>query len=392
MTSIKREHPKVFISYSHDSPEHMDRVLELSKRMRQEGIDCHIDQYEDSPPEGWPRWMTRQIEKADFVLVICTETYDRRFRGIEETGKGLGVKWEGAVVTQELYDAESNNTKFIPAGFSSADLAHIPVILRGANRYDLITKEGYEALYRRLTGQPRVVKPNLGEIQPMPPLVRKQNFLLDTDSSPDVASRELRSSRHNKRKKQAILTNRSEYPFLSKAVANAPTRPIKSSEGLYLFHVFPFGERGSTVHHDLRSEVVNGLVEKIRSFSDSFDYIACVERAGDVWAQLVAHDLRLDVRVIRERGAQLKGEISTHQKGILYDRDLFFRDFKAGDRVIIVDDVVSTGQTAEVIIDTLKELRVSVVGVFCIVVKGTGASQIQQEGTPVECLLQVSFP
>jgi len=45
----------VFISYSHDSREHMDRVLELSNRLRADGIDCHIDQYEMSLPEGWPR-------------------------------------------------------------------------------------------------------------------------------------------------------------------------------------------------------------------------------------------------------------------------------------------------------------------------------------------------
>jgi hypothetical protein len=70
------EAPKVFISYSHDSPDHADRVLELSGRLRQDGIDCHIDQYEVSPPEGWPRWMVNKVEWANFVLVVCTETYN----------------------------------------------------------------------------------------------------------------------------------------------------------------------------------------------------------------------------------------------------------------------------------------------------------------------------
>jgi SEFIR domain len=44
--------PKVLISYSHDSPEHKDRVLVLSNRLRGEGIDCTIDQYLLVPPEG----------------------------------------------------------------------------------------------------------------------------------------------------------------------------------------------------------------------------------------------------------------------------------------------------------------------------------------------------
>jgi hypothetical protein len=43
--------PKVFISYSHDSDQHKDRVLALSDRLREDGIDCIIDQYETSPPE-----------------------------------------------------------------------------------------------------------------------------------------------------------------------------------------------------------------------------------------------------------------------------------------------------------------------------------------------------
>ena len=45
-------HPKVFISYSHDSLEHSNRVRELSDRLREDGIDCILDQYEVSPPEG----------------------------------------------------------------------------------------------------------------------------------------------------------------------------------------------------------------------------------------------------------------------------------------------------------------------------------------------------
>ena len=181
MTSRKPDHPKVFISYSHDSREHMDRVLDLSNRLRAEGIDCHIDQYEESPPEGWPRWMIDQIEEAAFVLVVCTDTYERRFRGKEKTGKGLGAKWEGAIITQELYEAQANNSKFIPVLFSSHNSARIPIFLRSATHYELYTEEGYEALYRRLTGQPRIQKPELGKLSPMPPLGRRQDFPASTN-------------------------------------------------------------------------------------------------------------------------------------------------------------------------------------------------------------------
>src|SRR5690348_3822145 len=103
--------PKVFISYSHDSTEHKNRILALSDRLRQEGVDCSIDQYVESPEEGWPSWCERQVAAATFVLVACTETYLRRFQGDEVPRKGLGGTWEGHIITQELYNAQRKNRK-----------------------------------------------------------------------------------------------------------------------------------------------------------------------------------------------------------------------------------------------------------------------------------------
>jgi hypothetical protein len=157
----------VFISYSHDSPEHMDRVLALSNRLRQEGVDCRIDQYEESPREGWPQWCDRQIEQSDFVLVACTQTYLRRFKGEETPGKGLGVAWEGHIITQELYNAQGQNNKFIPIIFSGQDAAHVPLILQSATHYH-VSAEGYEQLYRHVTRQPLIEMPELGAVKSMP--------------------------------------------------------------------------------------------------------------------------------------------------------------------------------------------------------------------------------
>ena len=110
--------PNVFISYSHDSEEHKERVLRLSDQLCDDGIDCALDQYETSPAEGWPRWCERQVENSKFVLIICTETYLERFNGKAPSGKGKGVKFEGYIITQDLYDNDTRNTKFIPIVFS----------------------------------------------------------------------------------------------------------------------------------------------------------------------------------------------------------------------------------------------------------------------------------
>jgi tetratricopeptide (TPR) repeat protein len=157
---------KVFISYSHDSPEHSERVLELSERLRADGIETFLDQYVNgSPPKGWPRWMLDQLDAADFVLVVCTETYYRRFRGHEEPGKGKGADWEGALITQEIYDSRSSTLKFIPLLFSSDDEKFIPEPLRSTTYYSPTSLNAYQALYDFLLGVAGVEPGAIGTIK-----------------------------------------------------------------------------------------------------------------------------------------------------------------------------------------------------------------------------------
>ena len=144
---------RVFISYSHDSDAHRQRVLQLANQLRHDGLECIIDQYIPVPPEGWPRWMANQAEAADFILLIITATYAQRFGGKAPEGVGKGGDWEGAIITQALYDNKSLNTKFIPVLLDAEDEAHIPLILAGTNYYRVDTRANYETLYDRLTSQ-----------------------------------------------------------------------------------------------------------------------------------------------------------------------------------------------------------------------------------------------
>ncbi|MGA3126561.1 MAG: toll/interleukin-1 receptor domain-containing protein [Candidatus Korobacteraceae bacterium] len=159
---------EVFISYSWDSEEHITSILALSNRLRSDGIDCLLDQYEVSPPEGWPRWMDGKIASADLVLVVCTEVYFARVMGYEETGKGLGVKWEGNIIYQHLYNAGANNQKFIPVLMKDRDKGFIPIPLQGASYFTVDTDAGYRRLYNRLLGKPPAEKPLLGRKKPLP--------------------------------------------------------------------------------------------------------------------------------------------------------------------------------------------------------------------------------
>jgi hypothetical protein len=159
---------EVFISYSWDSEVHIASVLALSNRLRVDGIDCVLDQYEVSPPEGWPRWMDRKIASAGLVMVVCTKTYFARVMGYEESSKGLGVKWEGNVIYQHLYNAGGNSQKFIPVLMKDDDKGFIPTPLQGASYFTIDTEAGYKRLYNRLLGRSTAEKPPLGQRKPLP--------------------------------------------------------------------------------------------------------------------------------------------------------------------------------------------------------------------------------
>jgi hypothetical protein len=146
--------PRVFISYSHGSESHRDRVLGLADRLREDGVDARLDQYEQAPPEGWPTWCETEIRRADFVVIVCTEIYRRRVDGEEAPGKGHGVLWEARLIRQHLYDAGSTSAKFVPALFADGAPEHVPMPVRGATRHKVETEDGYDALFRLLTAQP----------------------------------------------------------------------------------------------------------------------------------------------------------------------------------------------------------------------------------------------
>ena len=176
MAPPKRPNPRIFISYSHDSLEHTRRVRALAERLRADGIDAQIDQYVQDPDEGWPKWMRTQVKEADKVLLVFTETYQRRFEGDEEAGKGLGATFEGVIVTQTLYESGGRNAKFRPVVFREEDKRFIPSELRRFNHYRVDTPDHYQDLLRWLLEAPRFVPQTLGQRPDLPPEAAPELF------------------------------------------------------------------------------------------------------------------------------------------------------------------------------------------------------------------------
>jgi hypothetical protein len=158
---------RVFISYSHDSEDHKRNVLGFADQLRAQGVDCILDQYEESPEQGWPQWMEAELCNCDYVLVVSSKGYHEKLMSNAATG-GKGVKWEGAIITQEIYEHEGKNRRFIPVLLGEESKDYIPRVLKSFTHYDVFDNERYERLYRRLTQQPKVEKPPLGKVVRFP--------------------------------------------------------------------------------------------------------------------------------------------------------------------------------------------------------------------------------
>ena len=150
--------PRVFVSYTHDSDAHSQLVLNLANQLRDDGVEAHIDQYILNPREGWPMWMYKEIEEADFVLMVSTERYAVK----AQEPKKSGGRFESVLILQDLLDAGMSNDKFIPVFFEATDSDHILKWVRPVNYYNVSTTNGYDSLLRRLLDDPAVVPPPVG--------------------------------------------------------------------------------------------------------------------------------------------------------------------------------------------------------------------------------------
>ncbi len=128
---------RVFISYAHEKepPNYREQVKQFIKWIHDNcestiKIVSDFDHTYKAPKQGWPVWMEDQIEQSDIVLMACSPSYLQRFRK-KETGSGMGVTWEGAIITQDLYETNLHNDKFIPIIPDGGSVLNIPSVLRG---------------------------------------------------------------------------------------------------------------------------------------------------------------------------------------------------------------------------------------------------------------------
>lgn len=107
--------------------------------------------------------------------------------------------------------------------------------------------------------------------------------------------------------------------------------------------------------------------------------IVTAEAMGLPMATALAVETGLPLTVVRKRSYGLEGEVEVGQVTGYDHGTLYVNGLQAGDRVLVVDDVVSTGGTLSALLGALEAMGVAVVDVCVAVAKGDGRARVEEE-------------
>jgi adenine phosphoribosyltransferase len=137
--------------------------------------------------------------------------------------------------------------------------------------------------------------------------------------------------------------------------------------------------------------VLAETVEAIKEVGDFHcDLIVAPEAMGIPLVVPLSLDLGIPYTVVRKRRYGLPGELEITQWTGYSHKEMYINDIKPGERVVVVDDVMSTGGTIKAVIQGLREVGAEIVDVIVVVEKGGNKEKIEKElGIRIKTLVKV---
>lgn len=138
-------------------------------------------------------------------------------------------------------------------------------------------------------------------------------------------------------------------------------------------------------------EILMEIVRVIKKNIDlDCDKIVCVESMGIHLATALSIETGIPFNVIRKREYGVEGEVKVHQTTGYSTSELFINYINKGDKIILLDDVISTGGTIRAVIETLVDMGVEIANVIAVVEKGEG-KKILKDKTGFDILTIVNL-
>jgi adenine phosphoribosyltransferase len=157
--------------------------------------------------------------------------------------------------------------------------------------------------------------------------------------------------------------------------------------GDYSYFVHPLSNGIPSIDPFLLEEVVD---EVIKHSKLDCTKIVTVEAMGIPFATALALKTHLPYTIIRKRQLNLPGEISVEQVTGYSKSKLFVNGIEKRDRIMFVDDVLSTGSTLRASLKTFSRIGAELSEAWIIFNRGNAAPQIEKEfGIEIHSLLNI---
>jgi adenine phosphoribosyltransferase len=175
------------------------------------------------------------------------------------------------------------------------------------------------------------------------------------------------------------------YDKLKESVLSSP---VIDKNG-YPYIVNPVTDGIPRMDPGILNEIIDWLVSVTGS---DHDVILAPESMGIPLAVPLSLRTGIPYSVIRKRQYSLPGEIKVGSRTGYSSSDLFINGIDKGDKVILVDDVLSTGGTLSSLVSALKENGVIVKGAFIVFDKSTNRKELERKlGLEIHTMLGIGI-
>ncbi|POG55670.1 hypoxanthine/guanine phosphoribosyltransferase [Haloferax marisrubri] len=161
--------------------------------------------------------------------------------------------------------------------------------------------------------------------------------------------------------------------------------PIIDKDG-YSYLVHPISNGVPMLDPQLLREVVVGIA---RAADLDVDKIVAPEAMGIHIATALSLQTDIPLVVIRKREYGLNGEVALHQTTGYSESEMFINDIEDGDRVLVVDDLLSTGGTLAAICGALDDIGADISDIV-VAIRKVGETALDDTDYEATSLVDIS--
>jgi adenine phosphoribosyltransferase len=158
-------------------------------------------------------------------------------------------------------------------------------------------------------------------------------------------------------------------------------------KGDYEYFVHPISDGVPMLEPGLLREIVIRIIRKANI--EDVDKIVTPAAMGIHISTAVSLMTDIPLVVIRKREYGLDGEVALSQQTGYSDNEMYINDVVEGDRVLVLDDVLSTGGTMKAVLGALDGIGADVADVVAVI-KKAGPNKLDDTDFDVKTLINVT--